>query len=657
MVDSNLIQFNECFPDSRYREIGPYYTGTEHSEYQKSKAPINTKILTFDEIKETKNRIGWIVPKDYIAVDVDNKIEASKLYNVLLHYKTKFVWMVGKHGGHFIFKNTNNYNQGTKFITSIGLTIDIRSMEKGYIILPYNDKDRKWGVISSDVDELPFFLRPLRNLKMSCDFVDMEEGGRNTELLKHFLNLKDYADDLNLDEKVQSIKIINTYIMKEPLSDEELMSTVLRDEMVNRENSNTISVAPSRRSANLEKIASKFCTDYKTITINDTIYIHNGKYYKHTEDKKIERILHEEYDKALIEPDRKEIIKFIKLKTYTNPEDANKRWNEIVLKNGVLNLSDMKLYGHNPSQINTIYIDYNWNESPTYSHIIDSYLNHVTNKNERMKNLLYELIGYCLLQKPIFSKMFILYGGGGTGKSTFLNLLQKLIPSEYTSSLKLHDLENPFMPAELFGKLINVGDDIDAKIVKETGMLKSLVSGEMVTVQRKNKDPFQLRNYAKMIYTCNKLPIVNDKSTGFYRRLCLIEFKNPIKTFDPFFMLKIEDQDMEYLLYKSITALKTALQNNKLSETDDMYRRLESFKKEQSTCLTFLNDLGIDDETLKMASVQSVYDLYVDFCERSRYKPLNKRNFQEELCDTCGYEVIRTTKNGEDLCMRFRKII
>ena len=54
----NLLEFNKCFPDSKYREIGPYYSGDNHTEYQRNKAPINTSVLSFDEIKNTPNRIG-----------------------------------------------------------------------------------------------------------------------------------------------------------------------------------------------------------------------------------------------------------------------------------------------------------------------------------------------------------------------------------------------------------------------------------------------------------------------------------------------------------------------------------------------------------------------------------------------------------------------
>lgn len=87
----NLLKFNECFPGSKYREIAPYYEGTDHTLYQKSKAPMDTNTYTFDEIKNTKNRIGWIVPKQYIAVDLDDTLEAAKLYNILTFYKVNCV--------------------------------------------------------------------------------------------------------------------------------------------------------------------------------------------------------------------------------------------------------------------------------------------------------------------------------------------------------------------------------------------------------------------------------------------------------------------------------------------------------------------------------------------------------------------------------------
>ena len=179
MASKELLEFNEQFPNSKYREIHAQYTGPmdtpENKEkYQKSKAPINTKIVSFDEIKDTKNRIGWIVPKEYIVIDIDNKVNARIIFDILQAQKIKFSYMMGRKGGHFIFKN----NRGIKSISagqssSIGIIVDVRCNEKGYIVLPENDTDRKWGKISSDIDDVPFFLTPLKDLKIQSEFVGM----------------------------------------------------------------------------------------------------------------------------------------------------------------------------------------------------------------------------------------------------------------------------------------------------------------------------------------------------------------------------------------------------------------------------------------------------------------------------------------------------
>ena len=86
-MSAELIKFNEMFPNSKYREIHPQYTGPMETEqdkanYQKSKRPINDKLLSFDEIKDTKNRVGWWVPKEYIVIDIDNKNNADLKFQI-----------------------------------------------------------------------------------------------------------------------------------------------------------------------------------------------------------------------------------------------------------------------------------------------------------------------------------------------------------------------------------------------------------------------------------------------------------------------------------------------------------------------------------------------------------------------------------------------
>mgnify|MGYP004650570447 CR=1 FL=1 len=651
MTDAKLLLFNEQFPNSNYREIKPQSTTGDPKDYQDSKAPLNNNIVKFDNIKDTNNRIGWIVPKEYIVVDLDNKNDARIVYEILVNNNIKFSYMTGLHGGHFIFKNPKNVGQGTKFVTSIGIKIDTRCLEKGYIILPYNDTDRGWGNITNDVDDLPFFLTPIRDkeFKLNVDFVTMTEGSRNTELLKHFLNLKDYCSELTLEEKIQSIKLINKFVLREGLSDKELQQTVLRDAIVNKVNEKAVHV----KKVNLEAIASRIVEDKALITVNDTVYIYNGKYYEIFNDTELERFIHENYNKELEQRHRKEIINFIKLKTYVAPKDVNKNWNEIVVRNGILNISNLTLYPHTPLKYNTIYIDYDFKNPANYSSIIDNFMNQISVGDEGKKQLLYEIIGYCFVQRCVFSKFFVLYGEGQTGKSTYLRLIKNLIGKKNSSFLVLRDLEKEFMPAELFGKLVNIGDDIPYDAIKDTSILKSLVSGEEITARKIYGNPFSFTNFATLIFTTNKLPSVADKSSGFYRRFTIVDIDKKIEEPDPFFMDKVQEKDYEYLFYKSIMAVREAIKNNKMTSYQHADDNMNSYRMTQSSVLIFLNDMDYSKTTLDLKPTREIYEQYKQYCQECGYKSYNKCNFQSEVCAELKMGLKCTTLNGENQQWRF----
>lgn len=662
MASNELLEFNNQFPGSTYREVHAQYTGPmetkeDKEKYQKSKAPINAKILSFEEIEKTTNRVGWIVPKDYIVIDIDNKQNARIVFDVLQGTKIKFSYMTGKKGGHFIFKN----KRGIKSISagqacSIGITVDVRCNEKGYIVLPENDTDRSWGRISNDIDDVPFFLIPLKDLKIQTDFVGMGEGdGRNDSLLKHMLALIDYGKELTLDEKCESIRIINRYMFKSSISDSELQKTVLRDDILKKDAEDK-----DDKGCYEEKIAARIIKDKQIITCNEECYMFNGKYYKKiTDDKEIERIIHLEYNNNLKDNKRKEIVKFIKLKSWIPVSELNKNWNEIVFRNGVLNLANMTLYPHSPSVYNTIYIDCNYIKDAPYSQMIDDFFNQISQKESDKKTLLYEIVGYCLIRKNIFSKFFICYGEGATGKSTYLKMIKHIIGEENTAYLGFNDLEHAFKPAELFGKLINLGDDISYKGLQETDVLKKLVTGETFAAEQKYvQKPLNFSNFAKLIFTTNQLPEVYDRSSGFYRRVMLIGINKRIENPDPFFLDRLTDSDYEYLLSEAVEKLMSALKVNQLTEVSSEKIALEDYKTNQSSILSYLRDFNYNRDKLDHRPCMDLYTEYKQYCSDSGFKTLKKVNFDRDIQKELKLGKKNTTwnqGNNQNQCWRFVK--
>ena len=59
-------------------------------------------------------------------------------------------------------------------------------------------------------------------------------------------------------------------------------------------------------------------------------------------------------------------------------------------------------------------------------------------------------------------------------------------------------------------------------------MFKMLTGNDTVSGEHKFKDRFDFRSYAKLIFSCNKIPETKDKSIAYFRRWIIINFTHSI---------------------------------------------------------------------------------------------------------------------------------
>ena len=657
-------KFNQCFPNSRYRLVWSQYDGEKTSEeglklYQGRKSPVNGSVYTYEQLKQAMQdekyancRVGWIISNGYIVIDIDNNKQASKVYSILMKKQVKFAYMLSLHGGHFIFKATKDAYQTAGDICAIGITVDTRAAGKGYIVLPVNDTDRKWGSITSDVDTLPFWLKPIKQFKNTADLIDLgTNSGRNDALLKHFLALMDYGKGLTTEEKVEAIHLINNFIFSEPLSERELETTVLRQSLIDEKENH----ARNGKQCLEELIANKILEKYNIINIGGAFHMYDGKYYRPIKEiQEIERLIHFEYNENLKEHQRKEIVKFLELKSWVSTENVNKEWNEIVFENGIYNILTDKLTPHDSSKYNTTFVPQTYYPNAEYSGVIDGFFNNLCKDEPDKKQLLYEIIGYCLLRRNIFSKFFVCYGGGGTGKSTYLKLIEKLVGPQNTSYLSMQDLEEKYLPSELFSKLVNIGDDISTRAIKDTPMLKKATTGEMLLTQRKFiQQPLCFVNYAKLIFACNAIPNIYDTTTGLYRRMVLINIDRPIEHPDPFFLEKLTDMDLQYLLSVSLKAVRAAISRGSLTNCLSAELALDRYRRDQSSVLSWIDEYGYTVERMNMQECNVMYEEYKAYCQQTGYLAYKKGRFDNEICVTFNMDKKRTTNYDGNLQWRY----
>ena len=86
--------------------------------------------------------------------------------------------------------------------------------------------------------------------------------------------------------------------------------------------------------------------------------------------------------------------------------------------------------------------------------------------------MLCQFSGLCLTRDTRQQKFLILNGGGGTGKSTVIRMIEKMIGTENISNISLNQLTQRFQAFGLMGKLLNSCADLEIDALSDTSILK-----------------------------------------------------------------------------------------------------------------------------------------------------------------------------------------
>lgn len=204
--------------------------------------------------------------------------------------------------------------------------------------------------------------------------------------------------------------------------------------------------------------------------------------------------------------------------------------------------------------------------------------------------------------KPLFH-IFYDDGVGGTGKSTVLEVLTKIVGENFTSNVLLDQFGNRFIFANMLGKYLNVGDDNGKnEELQNIGTLKSIITGNRTTVDRKNISPIEVRIFAKQLYATNLFPYIDFTDGGIMRRLNVVPMNKVITDRK---MCVIDDDEIGHIIDEVLRYGKDLeVNNNELAIISHPLYRFYSTQTEKT------------------------YDKYKYFCEDNGFRKLNIINFE-----------------------------
>lgn len=209
-------------------------------------------------------------------------------------------------------------------------------------------------------------------------------------------------------------------------------------------------------------------------------------------------------------------------------DDFNRNPYLVNVRNGLLDIRDMSFKEHTPSYLSTVQLNVEYNpqvDCPQFKKFLNEVL------DCKLIPLVQEIVGYLLTTNTASQKAFVFWGPARTGKSTLLWVVEYLLlGKKNVSNIPWQEIGDKFKTAELLGKLANVFSDLPSKSIDDTGIFKVVTGEDYLMAEKKNKNPFKFKPFARLVFSCNELPRnYVDRTEGFYRRLIIVPFNRQIE--------------------------------------------------------------------------------------------------------------------------------
>lgn len=586
------------------------------------------KLKTRSEVQDLDEYAG-ILGEETILIDVDDAGTSELLFRMVQDLELKCRVYATTRGKHFYFKNPEGLVEKgwTKQLLAVGIETDAKvGRNNSYAIMRFNGSDRPiiWDCPEEEIQDLPKWLTPV---KTNMKFLDMRAGdGRNQALFNYILTLQ--SEDFTKEEARETIRMINRYVLEDPLSDREL-ETILRDDAFQKP------VFFKGSTFLFDKFATYLKNNNHIVKINNQLHIYKDGIYvpghAEIESQMIKHIPH------LKRANRSEVLAYLEIMIEGEAKTTNP--NVIAFSNGLYNIKDGSFKDFTPEIVITNKIPWAYNPA-AHNELLNYTLNRLACNDPEVRALLEEMVGYCLYRRNELGKAFILIGDKSNGKSTFLHVVKNMLGDRNIASLDLKELGDRFKTAELFGKLANIGDDIGDEFIANASVFRKLVTGERVNVERKGQDPFEFNNYAKFLFSANNIPRMKDKTGAVQRRLVIVPFDAKFTPNDPDFRPFIKDElceqdSMEYLIVLGLKALKSVLGKAQFTTSKRVQGQLDEYEQNNNPIIGFIQEVGLDG--IVNEATNTVYRSYKEYCIANNFQALSAIEFSRQICKRCGF--------------------
>ena len=418
---------------------------------------------------------------------------------------------------------------------------------------------------------------------------------------------------------------------------------------------------PSPRMLGLE-IAEQYHSTWKFCNEQKTWRIYNGKVWEDIEDEAFHQEVFNVIESMGIEWDLPvyvdNTIRVLKDKLLVRKWLTFDRKRYIAFNNIVLDTSTHSLLDHSPSFGFTSYLPYDYSLNASYPddpllalaqecpRILEFMTRAMGGDAKRMYKLLAIINGGIKFRFHDLQMFVHLVGKPGTGKGTFSRILEKVVGAANTQSSSLTALSEGTEIAAIIDKQLVIFPDERRQVGVE--ILLKLTGGDKVRYREIYKKRGEAYFFGLALILSNNPTFAGD-TTGIDRRLCLVQFSNPIpkhlRTSEAEERMEAEIPNLISIALQlkdsQVTSLIKGLGNDEIPE----FKQQEWLMKCQTNSIAaHANEWLIYDPDYELAigdgrryedgrEKATCFGHYRDFCEISGLKPFSLVNYSNTLLD------------------------
>lgn len=312
--------------------------------------------------------------------------------------------------------------------------------------------------------------------------------------------------------------------------------------------------------------------------------------------------------------------------------------------NKTIDVLTMQEVEPNPGMLIKGTLNVNWNPSVSENDA-DVFLNNLSQGREDIKHVMLEVLGCCMLSKKPVKKAVMCVGrsserdgNAANGKSSYIELIKNIMGEDNASFLTLQQLSKQFLTQNLFGKSVNLGDDIPSSFVDENAAsdFKRIVTGETITADVKNKAQVKFQPNTTMVFSMNEIPRWSSMG-GIERRLLFLPFFAHFTPDAPGYIKDIKEllgreEVKERAAYLAVQVLPDLIKSGQYSHVPEIDDELAAVMRENNAVERWIYDEGIYILDITGKTATDVFnEMYGKWCREANENMLKRGTFLKFL--------------------------